>query len=174
MTKRAMAFPHPSPSHTFHAFFRHWGGLLALCSIVGAALLLGISLRSLNSRIQRVETTLALTGKELTALRQSMDHLRTALAERPDEREVSREGLEGVLVRMVAIEASLASLSKEIGTTKKAMSEAVKAMKSETGKMRTELQNILTPRGNESHKMIKEALAKETRRPDEHKKQQKR
>jgi hypothetical protein len=47
-------------------------------------------------------------------------------------------------------------------------------MKSENGKMRTDMQKISVPRVTESNKIIKEASAKDLRKPEEQKRQQKR
>ena len=176
MTERAAAFPrpHPSPSQAVQAFFRHWGGLLSLLSVVVAAMLLGMYIGGLHSRIERVENTLDLHGRGMTELQQSVQTLSTSLEGRLDTREVSIEGMEGVLVRLVAMEATLSSLSKEMGTTKHAVSESVKEMKSETGKIRTEMQKLSAPRDDGISKIIKEASAKDAKRPEEHKRPQKR
>jgi len=127
-------------------------------------MLLGMYIGGLHSRIERVENTLDRHVTEMTELRQSVQTLSTSLEGRLDTREVSIEGMEGVLVRLVALEATLSSLSKEMGTTKHAVSASVKAMKSETGKMRTEMQKISAPRDDGISKIIKEASAKEARK----------
>jgi hypothetical protein len=176
MTEIAVAFPQPQPppSQAFHEFFRNWGGLLSLLSVVVATIVLGIYIGRLKSRLESVEKHLDLNFREMTELRQSVENLRTSLEGRINAREVSIEGMDSFLARMVAIEANLSSLSKDIGNTKQAVSESVKEMKSETGKMRTDMQKIVVQRTNESNKIIKEASGKNPRRPDEQKRQQKR
>ena len=172
----AAAFPRPqpSPSQAFQEFFRQWGGLLSLLSVVVATIILGIYLGRLNSKIESVEKTLNLQSTEMAALRQSVETLRTSLEGHSDKREVAIEGMEGLLVRLVAIESTLSSLRKDIGTTKQAVSESVKEMKSETGKMRIDMQKIYVPRVTESNKLMKEASAKDVRKPEDQKRQQKR
>ena len=104
----------------------------------------------------------------------SVENLRTSLEGRLDNREVSIEGMEGLLVRMVAMEATLSRLSKDMGTTRQAVSESIKEMKSETGKIRTDIQKISAPRDNGISKIIKEASAKDAKKQEEQKRPQKR
>jgi hypothetical protein len=54
------------------------------------------------------------------------------------------------------------------------VNDSVKELKSENGKMRTDMQKLSVPRVNESTKVIKEASAKDGRKPEEQNRPQKR